>query len=56
MGYQLTALIFTPFQISIGLYLLYVYIGVATFVGLGIMIVIMLFTLSFAKLASSAND
>ena len=56
MGYQLVALIFTPFQVVVGLYLLYSYIGVATFVGLGVMILMMLFTLAFTKVAASAND
>ena len=56
MGYQLTAIIFTPFQIVVALILLYMYIGYVTFVGVGIMIIMMLFTLVFTKFAASAND
>ena len=56
MGYQLTSLIFTPFQIVAALILLYIYIGYVTFVGVGIMIIMMLFTLIFTKLAAMAND
>ena len=56
MGYQLTALIFTPFQIVVGLILLYNYIGAVTFVGVGVMLFIMGFTLIFTKIAASAND
>ena len=56
MGFQLTALIFTPIQIIIGLVLLYFYIGISFLVGTGIMIVMMLMTLVFTKVAGRAND
>lgn len=56
MGFQLTALIFTPFQIVVGLIMLYNYIGVVTFVGVGVMVFIIAFTLVFTKIAANAND
>ena len=56
MGFQLTSLLFTPIQIAIGLVLLYVYIGISFLVGLGVMIVMMIFTLIFSKVAAKAND
>lgn len=56
MGFQMVALLFTPVQISIGLYLLYVYIGPAFLVGTGVMVGLMGFTLLFSKIASKFND
>ena len=56
MGFQLTSLLFTPIQITVGLVLLYVYIGISFVVGLGVMIVMMIFTLIFSKVAAKAND
>lgn len=56
MGFQMVALFFTPIQILIGLYLLYAFIGTAFVVGTGVMLILMLFTLFFSKLASKYND
>ena len=56
MGFQLVALLFTPFQMIIGLYLLYIYIGPSFLVGFGVMMCLMIFTLIFSKIASKAND
>lgn len=56
MGFQMVALLFTPIQISIGLYLLYVFIGPSFLVGTGVMILLMCFTLLFSKVASKFND
>lgn len=56
MGFQLVALFFTPIQILVGLYLLYVYIGPSFLVGTGVMFGLMLFTLIFTKIATKAND
>ena len=56
MGFQLLILLFAPPQIVVGLYLLYLYIGPAFLVGVGIMIVLMLFTFWFTKVAAKAND
>lgn len=56
MGFQMVALLFTPFQIVIGLYLLYLYIGPSFLVGTGVMVVLMVFTLGFSKIASRQND
>jgi hypothetical protein len=56
MGFQMTALLFTPIQIIIGLYLLYIYIGPCFLIGTGVMAVLMVFTLLFSKVASKYND
>ena len=56
MGYQLVSLIFAPFQILVGLYLLYLYMGNSTFIGVAVMFVVILITMVFMKLAASAND
>ena len=56
MGFQMVALFFTPVQIAIGLYLLYVYIGPSFLVGTGVMFLLMIFTLFFSKVASKYND
>ncbi len=56
MGFQLVALLFTPFQMIIGLYLLYIYIGPSFLVGFGVMMCLMIFTLIFSKSASKSND
>lgn len=56
MGYQMGALIYTPVQIIIALILLYLYIGISFLVGLGVMILLMCFTLFFSKIATTYND
>lgn len=56
MGFQMVALLFTPIQIIIGLYLLYVFIGPSFLMGTAIMIILMIFTLIFSKVASKYND
>lgn len=56
LGFQLICLIVVPFQIIIGLTLLYTYIGVSFLVGTGVMIALMLCTLIFSKIAASGND
>lgn len=56
MGFQLVALLYTPIQIIIGLVLLYIYIGISFLAGMGVMIVLMLFTLVFSKVVSKNND
>lgn len=52
----MVALLFTPIQIAIGLYLLYVFIGPSFLVGTGVMFLLMCFTLLFSKVASKFND
>ena len=56
MGFQLVCLFYAPIQIIVGLSLLYWYIGPSFFVGLGVMIILMLFTLVFTKIAAKSND
>ena len=56
MGFQVVVLLFAPPQILIGLFLLYVYIGPTFLVGVGVMVLLMIFTFWFTKIASTAND
>lgn len=56
LGFQLVCLIYTPIQITIGFVLLYTYIGPSFLVGMGVMLVLMLFTLVFSKVAAKGND
>lgn len=56
MGFQMIAILYTPIQIIIGLALLYYYIGVSFLVGMGVMFVLMLFTLVFSKIAATSNN
>ena len=56
LGFQLVALLFTPLQILVGFFMLYVYIGPSFLVGVAVMVVMMCFTLVFTKFAASAND
>lgn len=52
----MVALLYTPLQIIVGLTLLYIYIGISFLVGLGVMIILMLCTLVFTRIATSSND
>jgi len=56
MGFQLISLLIVPFQIITGFILLYNYIGVSFLVLLGVMIILMLLTLVFTKIAATGND
>ena len=56
MGTHLVNLIFAPPQIIIALYMLYYYLGGAFLVGVGVILLIMGFTLCFTKVSTSAND
>lgn len=56
MGFQLVALLFTPIQIVVGMYLLYIYIGPSFLVGTGVMMALMLFTFVFTKISTKYND
>jgi ABC-type bacteriocin/lantibiotic exporter with double-glycine peptidase domain len=56
MGFQVVSVLYAPIQIIIGLTLLYNYIGPSFLVGLGVMIVLMLFTLVFTKISTKGND
>jgi hypothetical protein len=56
MGFQLVSLLFTPIQIFVGLYLLYLYIGSSFLIALGVMITLTLLTLKIMKIATKAND
>ena len=56
MGFQMAACLFAPLQLIVGLILLYSYIGPVSMVGLGVMFLLMLFTMWFVKVAAGAND
>lgn len=56
MGFQLTALIFTPLQVIIGLWLMYNFIGISFLSGVGVMIVTIGFTFLFSKISIKANE
>jgi hypothetical protein len=56
LGFQMVAILYTPIQIVFGLVLLYMYIGISFLVGLGIMLILMSFTMIFTKIATSSND
>ena len=56
IGYQLSAVVFGPIQIAIGLVLLYLNIGVSFLVGLGVMALMILLTLIFTHVAATIND
>jgi len=56
MGFQLTALIFTPLQVIIGLWLMYNFIGISFLSGIGIMILTITLTFVFSKISIKANE
>lgn len=56
MGYQLTALIFTPLQVIIGLWLMYKFIGISFLSGIGVMILTITLTFIFSKISIKANE
>lgn len=56
MGFQLVSVLYAPIQILVGFFLLYSYIGISFLVGLGVMVVLMLFTVIFSKIAAKKND
>jgi hypothetical protein len=56
MGYQLTALLFTPLQIIIGIYLMYYYIGISFLAGILVMVITIIITFFLTKAIRSIND
>jgi ATP-binding cassette subfamily C (CFTR/MRP) protein 1 len=56
MGFQLTALIFTPIQVLIGLWLMYNFIGISFLSGVGVMLVTIFMTFVCAKISIKANE
>jgi ATP-binding cassette subfamily C (CFTR/MRP) protein 1 len=56
MGFQLTALIFTPIQVLIGLWLMYNFIGISFLSGVGVMVVTIFMTFVCAKISIKANE
>lgn len=55
MGFQLAALIFTPLQVLIGLWLMYSFIGISFLSGIGVMLFTITFTFIFSKISIKAN-
>ena len=55
MGFQLTALIFAPIQVLIGLWLMYSFIGISFLSGVGVILVTIGFTFVFSKISIKAN-
>ena len=55
-GFQLTALIFTPIQVLVGLWLMYNFIGVSFLSGVGVMLITIALTFVCAKISIKANE
>ena len=56
MGYQLTALIFAPIQVLIGLWLMYSFIGISFLSGIGVMVLTFGLTILLSKIAVRLNE
>jgi uncharacterized membrane protein len=55
MGFQLASLLFTPFQVIFGLWLMYSYIGISFLAGIMVMILTIILTFFFSKITIKAN-
>lgn len=55
MGFQLASLLFTPFEVIIGLYLMYNFIGISFLSGVGVMVITVTCTFIFSKISIRAN-
>ena len=56
LGINGISFVLAPFQIIIGFYLLNLYIGEVIWYGVAIVIILILISLVFARIASLAND
>jgi hypothetical protein len=56
MGFQLSALLFTPFEVLIGIWLMYSFIGISFISGFGIIALTILFTYMLRKISIKIND
>jgi len=56
IGYQLSGVIFCPFQIVVALVLLYSYIGISFLVGTGVLLFIMLITFILTSILKRLNN
>lgn len=56
MGYQLTALIFAPIQVLIGLWLMYSFIGISFLSGIGVMVLTLGLTILLSKITVRLNE
>ena len=56
MGYQLTALLFTPLQIIVGVGLMYSFIGISFLSGMATMIITIGLTFLITKKIASINE
>jgi hypothetical protein len=55
MGFQLSAILFTPIQVLIGLWLMYSFIGISFLSGVGVMILTIGVTFVFSKISVKLN-
>jgi hypothetical protein len=55
MGPQLTAVLYTPLQILIGIYLMYSYIGISFTAGIATMFALIFITIKLAKRIGKIN-
>jgi len=56
MGFQLTALVFTPLQVLVGLWLMYNFIGISFLSGVAVMVITIILTFIFSKISINANE
>jgi ABC-type bacteriocin/lantibiotic exporter with double-glycine peptidase domain len=56
MGYSLSDVILLPLQLTVGIYLMYSFIGVSFLAGMGIIFLLGLQTFIIGKVSAKAND
>ena len=56
LGFHTTAILFIPFQLGVGIFLLYSFIGISFLAGFGIIIIIGIVMFIINKLNTKAND
>jgi hypothetical protein len=56
MGFQLTALLFTPVQVLVGLWLMYSFIGISFLSGIAVMLITIVCTFICSKISVKANE
>jgi len=56
MGFQLSALLFTPFKVLVGVWLMYSFIGISFISGFGIIALTIAFTYFLRKISIRVND
>jgi hypothetical protein len=56
MGFQLSALLFAPLQVAVGIFLMYNFIGISFLSGIGVMAVTMCITYFLIKASVKINE